>query len=620
MPRIGLVGPAYRSQSVSADCQVLMNMFMESIESGIGKSTAALYRTPGLKQLYNVGPSGFRGNGLTTINGRTFGVAGTQFYEFLPQPLTPINWGAVGNDGKPVYMAASQTQVLIVSAGNMYVFTLATNTFAQVAAFNEATGLGLLGTPAQVCYIDGAFFCLLANSNQIQESNEGDGSTWPGVAFTDVSVFPDNVSAILENQRLLWVFGATAIQPYYDSGNFPFSFDVIQGAKIEQGLAAPASPVRANNSIFWMGQDERGSGIFWTANGYTPQRVSTHAMEYEWSTYPTIADCVTFSYQEQGHTIVVLNFPTAQKTWCFDTAIASQIGPQSAWFQKGFWNAGLGNFSMHRAFCHTFNPALGGHLVGDPTTGAVYQQSISIFSDFGNPIRRVRRAPHVAKEEARIFHQEMQVAVETGLGPQFPGKATPTIIPMLDASGALRSFQMGENGILQAPLNPTGDISSAQSFFMNDQNNLTSWQIVISALGVITAVLQPTYIDSYPVAIPFVTVLGDQNWTLELVNLGNGISDLVAIPQGIVGRGPLMTLKWSNDGGHTWSDGIDRDCGQPGEYTKRVIWRRLGQARDRVYELSMTDPADWKLVDAYLFTDSDPVPSTRFATEMAKRA
>lgn len=613
MPRFGLIGPAYRSASVSADNQVLMNFFMENIESGMGKANAVLYRTPGLKLLYNLGAAGFRGNGLITAQGRTFAVTGTQFYELLAANLNPnfILRGAVVNDGNAVYMAASQTQVLIASAGNLYVFTLATNVLALVQPFNAATGLGLLGIPAQVRYADGFFFCSFAKSNQIQVSNAGDGSTWQGVAQAAVSVFPDNVSAIFENQRLLWVFGPNATQPYYNSGNFPFPYDVIQGAKIEQGIAAPASPVKADNSIFWMGQDERGSGIFWRANGYTPQRISTHAMEYEWGTYPTIADLVTYAYQEQGHTFVVLNFPTAQKTWCYDAATGT-------WGQRGFWNSQRGNFTVHRAFCHTFN--FGIHLVGDPTTGAVYQQSTAIFSDFGNVIRRVRRAPHIAKEESRIFHDYLQVAVETGVGPQFQGSAVPTIIPMLDANGALRSFEMGENGILQAPLNPTGDISSAQTLFINDEGNTTSWKINISGLGVISATLQAKYIDSYPISIPFVSVEGDQNWTLNLVNFGGGLGDLVALPQGIVGRGPLMTLKWSNDGGHTWSDGLDRDCGQGGEYTKRVIWRRLGQARDRVYEISMEDPADWKIIDAYLFTDSDPMPASRFATEMAKRA
>src|SRR5271155_1432562 len=132
MPRFGFVGPAYRSQSVTADCQVLKNLYMESIESGLGQSTAALYRTPGLKQLYNIGAVGFRGNGLLTILGRTFAAVGLQFCELFAPNVIPnfVVRGAIPNDGNPVYMAASETQLLIVSAGNLYCFTLATNTFA----------------------------------------------------------------------------------------------------------------------------------------------------------------------------------------------------------------------------------------------------------------------------------------------------------------------------------------------------------------------------------------------------------------------------------------------------------------------------------------------------------
>lgn len=613
MPQFGLCGPAYRSQSITADCQVLMNLILESVESGMGKSGFALYRSPGLSLRYNLGKVGFRGNGLITAQGRIFAVTGTQLVELFAPTAVPnfIQRGNVVSDGQPVYMAASITQLLIVSGGHLYVFTFATNALAEVQPFDAATGLGLLGTPAQVTFADGFFFVSFVNSNQIQVSDPGDGSSWQGVAQTAVSVFPDNISAIFENQRLLWVFGPTAAQPYFDSGNFPFPYDVIQGAKIEQGIAAPASLVKADNSIFWMGQDIRGSGIFWRASGYTPQRVSTHAMEFEWSTYSTIADCVTYSYQEQGHTFVVLQFPTAQKTWLYDVATGT-------WSQRGFWNVVPGIFTMHRAFCHTF--AFGMHLVGDPTTGAVYQQATNIFSDFGNPIRRIRRTPHVAKEAARIFHQELQIDVETGIGPTFQGTAIPTRIPVLDANGILRQVQIDENGVLQAPLDLTDDISAAQTIFINDQTNTTSWALTIDAHGIVSATLQAKYIDSYPVAMRFISVLGDTKWNLQLTNLGGGLAQLVTIPQGIVGRGPTMTLKWSNDGGRTWSQGIDRDCGEAGEYTKRLMYRRLGQARDRVYEISMADPADWKVINGYLTTDNDPIPVSRLSAEMEKRA
>jgi hypothetical protein len=261
------------------------------------------------------------------------------------------------------------------------------------------------------------------------------------------------------------------------------------------------------------------------------------------------------------------------------------------------------------------------HLVGDPTTGSVYQQSINILSDFGNPIRRLRRAPHISNEQARIFHTELQLDVEVGLGPTFQGMAPPSVVPMLDAAGALRNLQVGENGIIQAPAVPGGDPTLATALFLNDPTGTTSWQIVINAEGEINPVQLPALVDSYPAAIPFVSVLGDQYWNLQIDNLGGGIAVLQTIPLGIVGRGPEIILKWSNDGGKTWSDGRALDCGQAGETLTRVIARRLGSARDRVYEISMTDPIPWRIIDAYLFTDpEDKAPTSRYASELRKRA
>ena len=56
---------------------------------------------------------------------------------------------------------------------------------------------------------------------------------------------------------------------------------------------------------------------------------------------------------------------------------------------------------------------------------------------------------------------------------------------------------------------------------------------------------------------------------------------------------PQVMLRWSDDGGHTWSNEHWKGMGMVGEYGTRVIWRRLGMTmklRDRVYEVSGTDP------------------------------
>ncbi len=63
------------------------------------------------------------------------------------------------------------------------------------------------------------------------------------------------------------------------------------------------------------------------------------------------------------------------------------------------------------------------------------------------------------------------------------------------------------------------------------------------------------------------------------------------------GTDPQIRLRYSSDGGHTWSDYIDRSMGAVGEYGKRITWNRLGTAYEWVFELSTTESLKWALVD-----------------------
>lgn len=66
------------------------------------------------------------------------------------------------------------------------------------------------------------------------------------------------------------------------------------------------------------------------------------------------------------------------------------------------------------------------------------------------------------------------------------------------------------------------------------------------------------------------------------------------------GSDPQAMLRWSNDGGSTWSNEYWRSLGKIGKYLNRVIWRRLGTARDRVFEVVVTDPVKAVIVSADL--------------------
>jgi hypothetical protein len=64
------------------------------------------------------------------------------------------------------------------------------------------------------------------------------------------------------------------------------------------------------------------------------------------------------------------------------------------------------------------------------------------------------------------------------------------------------------------------------------------------------------------------------------------------------GADPQVMLQWSDDGGHTWSNERWTDIGTIGRTKTRVIWRRLGCSRDRVYRVKVSDPVKVVLIGA----------------------
>ena len=70
--------------------------------------------------------------------------------------------------------------------------------------------------------------------------------------------------------------------------------------------------------------------------------------------------------------------------------------------------------------------------------------------------------------------------------------------------------------------------------------------------------------------------------------------------EGVVGSDPQAMLRWSNDGGSTWSNEHWVTIGKIGKYKNRAIWRRLGWSRDKVFEVVITDPVFPAIISANL--------------------
>jgi hypothetical protein len=483
LARIGFCNGFYTSQSPTADCEVAVNWYPESIESGMGQSAMALYPTPGLG-LFVTLPGMVQVRTGFEFAGRKFWVAQDLFNQYLwetPNGVAATNYGKLGvANGASSFAANNANQLMVCSSGLLFLFALTTNVLAEI---DTSSGTVVIGPVAQIAFSDGFFVALIASSQTIQVSSllNGAASGWSPLNFTIVSVFPDQVLSMLVDHREVWFWGSKQTIPYFDAGAPIFPYLPVPGGFIEQGIIAPASPVKLDNSVMWIGGDERGAGVAWRANGYLPTRISTHAIEYQWQNYPTMKDAIGYSFQYLGHSYAHWYFPSANKSWRYDVATG-------LWHQPA---SGVGGLQAHLSQCHIFDGVQ--HLVGDRSSGNIYVMSNAYLTDNGNPIQRIRRGPPVSSEQEYMFLHKFQLFIESGLGPD---------PPLTDAEG-----------------NP---------------------------------------------------------------------------------RGPQFYFRLSKDGGHTWTDPVVMDAGQSGDFTRRLLIRRMGRARSVIFEVSTTDPFAARIIDAYL--------------------
>jgi hypothetical protein len=404
----GLVGPSYVSQTLRAADQRCMNWYVENIEVSDETFQTALYPTPGVTSFATATESPVRG--MIEQNGRCFAAIGQTLYE-VKEDKTLTSVGTIANDTNPATFSANvdaANEIFLTSAEKGYVITL--STVASLAEALDSGGSSL--NVSQGEFLDGYFLGLDTDNSTLKISDLNDGTTWPASQVAQRTAGGDKWQAIVVAHRDIWLFGQQTSEVWYNAGTSPFPFAPIPGAFLEEGIVAPFSAQRFGNTVVWLGRSEEGAGVVYMANGYVPQRISTHAVEFAIQGYAragtTITDAVAFTYQEDGHVFYVLNFPSAKATWVYD-------GTTNLWHERGTWNADKVEYKAWRPQYHAY--AFNKHLVGDRELGTIYEMGIDKFTDAGGgPIRRLRRTPHVSVEDDWLFYHSLQVILETGVG------------------------------------------------------------------------------------------------------------------------------------------------------------------------------------------------------------
>ena len=332
---------------------------------------------------------------------------------------------------------------------------------------------------------------------------------------------PDDLVALIVDHREVYLMGEISSEVWTDVGAVPFPFQRIPGTSTQHGIAAPFSLARLGNSFAYVSRNNRGQAQIMQMNGYIPERISTHAVENTLANQ-YVNDAIAWTYQLEGHEVYVVTFPSLELTWAYDFT--------TKLWHKWLYTATDSTYQRHRGNCCAVFQGL--VIVGDYANGKLYELDKTNYTDDGQNVRRLRRAPHLVTEFQRQYFEELQIQFQPGVG--------------------------------TTGLSGPGAIIDVNTTYLG--NTYT-----IAANDTLTIGAEKTY------------VLGSQDMTLQAPT---------TFPQAM--------LRWSNDGGSTWSNEHWTGVGQTGKYKNRAIWRRLGQARDRIFEVSVSDPVNFVIISANL--------------------
>ena len=373
-----------------------------------------------------------------------------------------------GNTGNYV-VSGSQT----VTSRTMYALNFSVLPSSD-GAFSGATVVDI---------VDNYFVYNYPNTQQWAASNILSPITY-GLSFASKFTGPDNLVSLICDHGQVYLLGENTSEVWADVGTFPFPFQRIPGSSSQQGIAAPFSIARLGNSFAYLSKNNRGQAEIVIMNGYFPTRISTHAVENT-LVDQNISDAVAYTYQLEGHETYVISFPTLDLTWAYDVT--------TGLWHKWLWVDSNNVYHRHRTQCSALFQGV--VLAGDWQNGQIYKLDLTNYTDNGDTIRRLRRAPHLVSDLQREYFEELQIQFQPGVG--LTGITTP----------------------------------------LNGE---------------------------------------------------------------VIGANPQAMLRWSNDGGSTWSSEHWASIGLIGKYQNRIIWRRLGWSRDRIFEVVVTDPIKAVIVSANL--------------------
>lgn len=556
---IPFVGGAYALSSPNQSSQRCINWMVEQTEQG-GATKTALVPTPGLLLYDSVGTGPIRGT--LVFENRMYVISGNEVYAFTGN--SSVLLGTILTSTGVVSMDVNGPQVMLVDGTAGYIITIATQVLAQITDTDFPNGVRC------VCCLQNFFIVGADGTQQFEISSPLDGFTWNGLDFASKEGAPDPIVGMIADHSELWLIGSKDAEVWAYTGNTDFPFERNQGVFIQQGTCSPNVICRMDNSIFWLGQSENGAGIVWRAVGYTPSRISTYAIEQAFlldnvstSNGSSATDIALLAIQQLrlGQTPAFISsqlatamtattlvyvaasssmatFDGTTYTLVSDYDAATLIAPRIVNLDEFATDVYASGAAPTIPFPSTSGPLL------DTATAYAYQQAGHTFF-----VVNTNEATWVFDAATQEWHQRAYLNHKTG---------------QLERHRANTHCYFNGRHIV-------GDYENGNLYVL-DLDTRTDKGVPIKRVR--------STVEEYD-ANEYGRIFYQ---TLEL-QFQAGVGTVSGS-----GSDPKIAMRYSNDGGHTWSSERTGTMGKIGQFYARCKWEQLGSGRHRVWEISTVDP------------------------------
>jgi hypothetical protein len=616
MPDFGFVGAAYEAPSLTQDAQECINFYPEidPTKAQGERGIVALYPTPGLETVA-IFPNQEEVRGLRTLSGGTQVVAVCgDFVYVLEDDLTPVMVGQMNTATGQVGIVDNGVNVYIVDDSYRYTWFISSPSSAIFTGSISGTTLTVSVMQSGTIAVGQAIFGQgVAQNTVITALGTGTGGVGTYTVSDSQTVASTAINSVASPAIVTGsISGTTLTVSAVTSGTLKIG-QTIEGTGVTDGTIITA-----------FGTGSGGAGTYTVSASQTVSSTTIYALN--WTVLPS-----TDGAFEGGGTVdisdnyFVYNKPQSQ-LWAASDLLSPITDPLSFASKDGSPDDLVAIIVDRREV----------YLLGEMSSeawldvgsvpfpfqriqGSSTQQGIAaayscarVGNSFAYVSKNNRGEATIVQMNGYIPQRISTHAVETTLVGQDVSDAIAWTYQLEGHETYVVTFpSIGTNGLTWAYDITTGLwhkwlYTNNQNEYERHRGNCCAFfnqQVLLGDYenGKLYRLSLSQYTDDGQLIrrlrrCPHITTDLQRQYFAELqIQFQPG----VGLPAG-QGQDPQAMLRWSDDGGFTWSNENWVTIGKQGQYFTRAMWRRLGFARDRIFEVVITDPIKAVIVSANL--------------------